>query len=96
MVCQAEPFFFPPKRVVVGVPAVAQRDWLGLCSTGMQVRSPAQHSGLRFQHCHSCGIGCNCGSDMIPGLGTPYAVGWPEKEKKNKKHTKNDLHMKDG
>ena len=23
----------------------------------VQVRSPAQHSGLRIRHCHSCGVG---------------------------------------
>ena len=33
----------------------------------------------------------NCGSDLIPGLGTPYALGWPKqiqnktKQKKQKK-----------
>ena len=26
-------------------------------------------------------IGCNCGSDLIPGLGTPCAVGQPKKKK---------------
>ena len=25
------------------------------------------------------GAGCNCGSDLIPGLGTPYDTGWPKK-----------------
>ena len=25
------------------------------------------HSGLRIQHCHSCGLGHNYGSDLIPG-----------------------------
>jgi len=28
------------------------------------------------------GIDCKCCSDLIPGPGTPYAVGWPKKEKK--------------
>ena len=28
------------------------------------------------------GIGCNCGSGLIPGPGTPYAMGWPKKKKK--------------
>lgn len=37
----------------------------------MQVRSPAQHSGLRIHHCHSCGLGHNHGSNLIPGLRTP-------------------------
>ena len=46
---------------------------------------PAQHCGLRRWHCCSCGLGCSCGSDLIPGLGTPCATGWPKKEKKKKK-----------
>lgn len=39
------------------------------------------HSGLRIQWCPSRGIGCNCCSDLIPSLRTPYAEG--QKEKKN-------------
>ena len=27
----------------------------------------------------------NCGSDLIPGLGTPYASEWPKKRKKERK-----------
>ena len=30
-----------------------------------RVRSPAQGSGLRIQHCHSCGVGRSCGSHSI-------------------------------
>ena len=30
------------------------------------------------------GIGQNCGSDLIPGLGMPYASEWPKKKKKKK------------
>ena len=44
-----------------------------LCSAGTQIQSLAWYSGLRIQHCHSCGIGCSCGSDLIPGPGIPYA-----------------------
>ena len=33
----------------------------------------------------SCGIGPNCGSDLIPGPGTPYVVGGKKKKKKKKK-----------
>ena len=65
-----------------GVPALAQWDW-HLCSTGTQVRSQAQHTGLRIHHCRSCGVGCNCGLDLISGQATPYVVGQPKiKEKK--------------
>ena len=31
---------------------------------------------------HSCGLGGTCGSNLIPGLGTPYAMGQPKKKKK--------------
>ena len=29
----------------------------------------------------SSGVDRNCGSDLIPGPGTPYTAGWPKKEK---------------
>ena len=29
--------------------------------------------------CHSCGLFQGCGSDLIPGLGAPYAGGRPKK-----------------
>ena len=60
---------------------MAQWDGQSLCSPGTQVRSPAWHNGLRIQHCHSFGVGLNCGWDPIPGLGAPSATG---KEKKRK------------
>ena len=43
--------------------------------------------GLKIWHCCSCGcsVGCSCSSDLIPGLGTPYAVVQPEKKRKEKK-----------
>ena len=64
-----------------GVPAAAQWDWQHLGSPGMQVRSLAQHCGLTVRRVHSCDTGGNCGSDLIPGLGTPYAVGRAKKKK---------------
>ena len=33
---------------------------------------------LRIWHSHSCSLGHNCSSDLIPGLGTPYAAGQPK------------------
>jgi len=42
---------------------------------------PAQW--VKDWHCRSCDLGHNYGSDLMPGLGTPYAVGRPKK-KKNK------------
>ena len=68
----------------IGVPAVAQWDQQCLGSTTAQVPSSAQHRGLRIQRCYSCSLGHICGLDLIPGLGTPYAMGWPKKEKKKK------------
>ena len=35
-----------------------------LVSMSMQVRSLASLSGLRIQHCHSCGVGLRRGSDL--------------------------------
>ena len=69
-----------------GVLDVAQWDQQRLWSTGtQQVQSPAQHSRLRIQCCHSCCIDQNCGSALIPGPGTPYAAGQPKRKKKGKK-----------
>ena len=65
------PCQFDRSRVTMfyfGVPTVAQQDRQCLGSTGMQVQSPAQHSGLRIQHCRSCGLGLRpwLGSDPWP------------------------------
>ena len=70
------------KNKSFGVPAVVQWNWQQLWSSGTQVQSPAHHSRLRIQRC------CKCSVDLIPGLGTPYAMGWPEKKKKKKKSNK--------
>lgn len=40
--------------------------------------SPAWHIGLRIRHCRSFVLGRDCDSDLIPGLGTSYAVGQPK------------------
>ena len=52
-----------------------------LVSVVALVQSLAQCSGLRSQHCHSCGIGCSYSSDLIPGLGTPICLGCDQKKK---------------
>ena len=44
---------------VLGVPTVVQWDQQCLGSTGTQVWSLAQHSGLRIQSCCSCGLSHN-------------------------------------
>ena len=36
----------------------------------------------------SCSLDCNCGLDLIPGLGIPYDTGQPKKEKKERKRNK--------
>ena len=48
----------------------------------------AQHRGYRVWSCCSCSVGPNCGLDLIPGPGTPYAPGQPKKKKKEKKRKK--------
>ena len=58
---------------------LVQRDQQCLWCAGMQVQCPAWHSGLKIRHCHSCS------SELIPGPGTPYAVGSPKKRKKGNK-----------
>ena len=63
---------------------MVQQDGWHLGSTRMQVRSLARLRGLRIRRCYSCGLGLDCGSDLIPGLGTPYALGRLKKKKKNK------------
>ena len=54
---------------------MGQRDGWHLGSARTQVQSLAWHSGLRTRRCCSCGIGKDCGLDLIPGQGTPYAWG---------------------
>ena len=71
------------------VPTVVQWDWWRLCSTRMQVRSPAQHNGLKdpvLPQWHWLQLWL--GSD--PGLGTPHVLGQP-KSKQTKKHNNNSF-----
>ena len=71
----------------LGVPAVAHG--IGRVSIVPGYRFCPQLStvGSRILCYHSCiVIGYNCSSDLIPGPGTPYAMGWPKK--KENKQTK--------
>ena len=43
---------------------------------------PLGHSGLHICHCRSHSLGHNCSLHLIPGLGSPYASGQPEKKEK--------------
>ena len=56
-----------------------------LGSAGKQVCSLAWHSELRIWHCHSCGLGGDCGSDLIPGPGVLHMPWGGQKLKKKKK-----------
>ena len=57
------------------VSTVVQGNWCLLGCPGTQVPSPAQHSGLRIRCCHSCGVGCSLGSNLIPGRGNSICHG---------------------
>ena len=64
---------------------MVQQVWGCLMSTGMQIQSPTQQSGLRIQHCCSCTKGRNCGSDLILAPGTSVCCGAGVGSKKNKR-----------
>ena len=66
------------------VHAVEQRDCGTVRALGRNVQSLAWDNGLRIWRCCSCGLGCNCGVDLILGLGMPYTLEWPKKGKKKK------------
>ena len=69
-----------------------QQDWWHLGSTGTQVLFPAQYSYCTAQHSyHSCGLGLNYVLDLIPGMGTLYGVGRPEKKQKQTKKVNNNI-----
>ena len=61
----------------VRVTAVVRWDWPCLGNVGTQVHSLARLSGIRILHCHSCGLGHDYSSDLIPGQ---------EKKKKGNGH----------
>ena len=60
--------------------------------------SLAWHNGLRIQLGCSCGAGHNCSSNLIPGPGTPSALGQAKQtNKQNKtKQNKNTVKKKVG
>ena len=58
-----------------------------LGSAGTQVQSLAWHSGFQDPALPQRGLGHNCGLDLIPGLGTPFATGQPQKKKKKTGNT---------
>ena len=54
------------------------QDTDSILGQGQWVKGPTIATG-------SCGVGHNCGLDLIPDPGTPYAAGQPKKKKKKKK-----------
>ena len=70
------------KQKYMGVSSVVQRDQQCFWSAGLWVWSLARQSRIRIQGCHSYGVGCSWDSDLIPGLGTPYALGAKKEKKK--------------
>ena len=85
--CKCGPKKIKQKTVVLGVPAGGQRDQWCLGSAGMQVLTPAGHSGLSIWHCCSFSSGCNSRSDLIPGPGELH-VPWGGQKRKKKTKTK--------
>ena len=77
----------PHETSASGLSTVVQCDWCCLYSSEMKVQSLAWHSGLRIWHCCSCSVDPHCSLDLIPGPGTPYALGQPKKEEEEKKKT---------
>ena len=73
------------KIVKTGIPTVGQWNQWCLWSSGMQVQSPAWHSGLRIWHCCSFSLILNSSLDLIPGPGSACAEGWPKMKTKQQK-----------
>ena len=57
--------------------------WLGSLWGAASIPGPLQWV-KRIWHCHSCGIGCSCSSDSIPGLGTSIRHECGKRKKKGK------------
>ena len=72
----------PLKMILEGVPG-SSGAVIWLVSLKVLVPSPAWSSGLRIQHCWSCGIGCSSGLDFTSGLGTSVYCrdSWKKKNK---------------
>ena len=64
--------------------------WRSGISRTCSIGSIPRHRGLKDRCCRSRSVDCNCDLHLIPGLGTPCAVGQPKKyflPKKNKTKT---------
>ena len=68
--------------------------WIKDLTTATQIAAeawvsfPAQQSGLKIRHCHTCCISPSCSLNSIPGLGTSICrgCGWGEKKKQKQSH----------
>ena len=69
------------KKIILGVPAVAQLHLCNASQDGGSIPGLAQ----RIQRCRSCGIGHNWGWNLIPRPGTLCTTGQPKKTKKQNK-----------
>lgn len=59
----------------------------------IQVLSPAQRSGLKIHHYHTCGMGCSHSSDSIPDPRTSIFRGcghWKEGREEGRKRGKEE------
>ena len=64
-VCSTKSYCKPTLKISKsGVPVVAQRKQILLGTMRVWVQSLASLSGLRIQHCHSCGVGHRHCSDL--------------------------------
>ena len=73
------------KSYLLGVPTVVQWVMDLMSFQSAQIWSLARHSGFRIQCCHSCGVGCTCSWQLIPGLGTSICCWCRGKRKKTQK-----------
>ena len=62
--------------------------WCNGTGIEMQVWSPVQHRRLRIGFCCLYDVGCNCSSDLIPGLRTSVCSRVAKKEKKKERKTR--------
>lgn len=66
---------------------MAQQDRQRLGNAGSQVRSPARHGGIKDPALLQPWLRVDCGSNLMPSLGAPCAMGRP-KIKIKKVHNK--------
>ena len=58
----------------------------------LSMEFPLWCSGLRIWHCCSCGVGCRCSLDLIPGLETSICC-WCSQRRKKKTFPEQSIHL---